>query len=220
MAYADEKRKVRKALLQLLRETDKQTAFSRMLTTSLYDITAENLRKSKEAKEKADEATRSTAPNKTKAQPKVRGAATGNLNVFRPNGFYHAASLDFALGRHPGSYVEGNNYNNTPVPAYTDEEKEDWGLGFGNPLVNPKRDCVYIVRARIDQLRADPMIGGFKLDWKWPAGWVPLDGLGKRHLVEASSNPLYVQRLFLSPATKAQLKDNGVFKARIVAWYQ
>ena len=209
------KKKARERGLRSVYEQPKKSSFGRKTVRTIYDRTDDNTREIKKEKDKKKE-------KKTRPDVRVKGASAGFTTVFRPNGFYHGTQIEFSLHRHPTSFVAGpygsdRGFGNTPSPKYTEDEKQGWGEGWGNPLVNPKRDCVYMVRARVDQLRADPMIGGFKLEWSWPSGWQPVDGLKKVQLVEAASNPLYVTRLFKSPATA--IESGTRFRCRIKAWY-
>jgi hypothetical protein len=207
MAKKVTRTEVREELVRSIHEGRKKSRLP-INVRSIYERVkrSEKKDKSDDKKKKKDD------KEKTRPDVNVVGRSTGNMNSFRPNGFYHGVELDFAIGN-------PDRYGNTPLPAYTDDERETWGQGFGNPLVNPKRDCVYIVRATVSQLRTDPMVGGFKLRWEWPPGWRLIDGQPRIVLVECSSNPLYVERLFLSPALRSQIRNNAVFRCRIRAWY-
>lgn len=191
----------RQDLLDLIYTNSRTSSFDGLLIDSIYKQTANAQKSAASAKKAADKAAKK-APDVN-----VTGAAAGTLVKFQPNGFYFSVTLDFALA------AQGSNH---PSPVLTADEKANWGTGFGNPLVNPKKNCVYVVRAKIDQLRVDPMIGGFKIQWTAPVGWVKVDPLPLTMYVEASSNPLMISRKWRSP--NATLK-NVVFRAKIVAWY-
>lgn len=183
----------RSELIQALKERKKKSSFETILVDSIYRVVADEKKKTKATAKKVDRL--------------VTGKPFGTLVKFQPNGFYFEVVLDFALAK------QGTN---VPVPKLTPEEKADWGTGFGNPLVNPKRNCIYVVRARVDQLRVDPMIGGFRLKWIPPAGWVKADPLPLTHYLESASNPILLARKFRSPSYK---QKNIVFRVQILSWY-
>lgn len=198
----------RQALLDAVYKSERTTSFDRMLVMdTIYDKVKANDTVTKAVvaavKPKASTTTAKAKP----ADVNVTGKPYGSTTRFQPNGFYFATTLDFALAK------QGTN---VPSPALTADEKADWGVGFGNPLVNPKKNCIYVVRATIDQLRVDPMIGGFKLQWIAPSGWVIADGKPAIMYVEASSNPLRIARKYRSPNTTIK---NVVFRVRVLAWY-
>lgn len=194
----------RRVLVQSIYTATRKSSFEKILVNSIYRKVATN---TSTAKKTTAAVKKTQAAVKKIADTQVTGAPTGSLVKFQPNGFYFSASLDFALA--------AQEYN-VPSPALTAEEKTDWGTGYGNPLVNPKKNCIYVVRVKLDQLRVDPMMGGFKLEWTVPAGWTKLDSLPMTHYVEAASNPLLVARKFLSPATPPA---NVVFRVRVLSWY-
>jgi hypothetical protein len=87
-------------------------------------------------------------------------------------------------------------------PAYGDDAGRTYGPlsltpGEGSPDGNKELYC----RCRIGQHRVDPLLQGFKLLWDPPPGWVIVDGLDTHTYDEAVSNPLYVTRVYLTPAT-------------------
>lgn len=201
----------RQELLNLIRAEERATSFDRMLnSSSLYDKMKENAKKVKKIEKKVDPPKPKTSAKAKKPDINVTGKQTGSTTRFQPNGYYFSVKLDFALA----AQMSGDGY--TPSPALTADEKADWGTGFGNPLVNPKKNCIYVVRATIDQLRVDPMIGGFRLQWIAPSGWAIVDGKLSIINVEASSNPILIARKYRSPGTKMK---NVVFRVRVLAWY-
>ena len=126
---------------------------------------------------------------------------------FNPAGYYFGISVDFALG------PQGSN---VPSPALDATERDEWGLSFGNPLVNPHKSTIYMVRATVSQLRVEPLLGGLILRWVRPTGWAWADGQGVQIPVQVASNPLVVTRLVLSPSTTIV---NTGFSISVVAQY-
>ena len=126
---------------------------------------------------------------------------------FNPAGYYFGISVDFALG------PQGSN---TPSPALDATERDEWGLSFGNPLVNPHKNTIYMVRATVSQLRVEPLLGGLILRWVRPTGWAWADGQGVQIPVQVASNPLVVTRLVLSPSSTIV---NTGFSVSVVAEY-
>ncbi|MGV0985002.1 MAG: hypothetical protein ACOYB2_10635 [Limnohabitans sp.] len=201
--------------MELIYNRPRDTAFGRLtnVNTVYSQLAATQKTANATAAAVKPKASSSSTTSSTKKELTISGTSTGTLVKFQPNGFYFGVKLDFALAKQEpfGSVTPA------PSPGLSADEKADWGTGFGNPLVGPKKNCVYVVRATIDQLRVDPMIGGFKLKWVIPAGWramdpMPLDGM----LVEASSNPILLARKFISPNTKIK---NVVFRVLVTAWY-
>ncbi len=127
---------------------------------------------------------------------------------FQPSGRYFSISIDFALG------PQGSN---VPSPALDADERDDWGNYFGNPLVNPHKSTIYMVRATVSQLRTEPLLGGLILRWVRPTGWTWADGQGVQIPVQVASNPLVMTRLVLSPSTT--IVSTG-FAVSIVAQYE
>jgi len=126
---------------------------------------------------------------------------------FNPAGYYFGISVDFALG------PQGSN---VPSPALDATERDEWGLSFGNPLVNPHKNTIYMVRATVSQLRVEPLLGGLILRWVRPTGWAWADGQGVQIPVQVASNPLVVTRLVLSPSSTIV---NTGFSVSVVAEY-
>ena len=131
---------------------------------------------------------------------------------FQPSGYY--ASLDMTFGLGP----QGDN---TPSPAFaTDDEKAEraaWGDTFEKDLTNPRKSCRYLVRVTVDQLRVEPLVGGYDLTWTLPTGWKWQDLLGNTTTHVVTSNPLVVMRLVQSPATAAI--NNSGFSVTISGRY-
>ena len=127
---------------------------------------------------------------------------------FNPAGYYFGISVDFALG------PQGSN---VPSPALDATERDEWGLSFGNPLVNPHKSTIYMVRATVSQLRVEPLLGGLILRWVRPTGWAWADGQGVQIPVQVASNPLVVTRLVLSPSTTI---TNTGFSVSVVGQYE
>lgn len=203
----------RAQILTLLRKEVRTSAFERLTVNSIYDKLAA-------AEKKATTAATASSSNAktTKAKPDINiggGASADAQYRYQPNGMYFSVAITFALAKQ-GTKSPSGGSQGTVSPALTTEEKADWGTGFGNPLVNPKKNAIYVVRATISQLRTDPMIGGFKLKWTAPAGWSRWDPLPMTMLVEASSNPLIISRKFKAPSTKVK---NAVFRCQVIGWY-
>lgn len=201
-------------LLELIRRQTRSSSFERLTTTSVLDHVAAAEKKAAAAAA-AKKPSAKTTKKKKVPDVKIGGGASNAAYRYQPNGMYFSVALSFALA-HQGTKSPSGGSQGTVSPKLTKDEIADWGTGFGNPLVNPKKNCIYVVRATISQLRTDPMIGGFKLKWIAPAGWSRWDPLPLTMLVEASSNPLIISRKFKSPDHKA---TNAVFRCRVVAWY-
>ena len=204
----------RTALLDLAAEQAKRTSFSRQLSqqSTIYD-------RQRVTQSKIQDLAGAIAPPPGTVAAKAKTVADVKIVAklpkgqgFKPNGQYASISLDFALG------PQGSN---VPSPAFTtaaeQEERDNYGLYFGNPLVNPRKSTIYMVRATINLLRVEPLPGGLILKWLRPSsGWVWMDGQPGRTPVQVVSNPLVVIRLVQSPSTTI---TNSGFSCQIVAWY-
>jgi hypothetical protein len=204
---------LRSALLDLAAEATKRTSFSRQLAqqATIYDY-------QRSISTKITDLAGAVTPPPGTAAAKTQAAADVKIvsklprgHGFNPAGYYFTIDVDFALGQ------QGENI---PSPAFaTDAEKEerdDWGLHFGNPLVNPRKSTVYMVRATVSQLRVEPLQGGFILKWTKPSAWTWLDGQPIRTPVQVVSNPLVVTRIALSPSSTI---TKGGFSCQVVAQY-
>lgn len=158
-----------------------------------------------------------TKPSTT-TRPKV------DINIRGKNwegkGYYYQVSMDFALGI---NFNEGDKYlpkpvKNIPKPSLTAEEKANWGLGYGNPLVNPRNWCEYLVRVQIFQPTRDLLIRGYELQWFAPTGWSFVDGQPLKMLVEVTSDPCVIIRKVMSPKT-AKIPNNVVFRVAVLKVY-
>ena len=87
-------------------------------------------------------------------------------------------------------------------PAYGTDAGRTYGasLGITPGVGSPEGNKEFYVRAEVTQHRVDPLLQGFRLDWEPPPGWTAQDGIGGTTYDEAISNPLYVNRVYLSPA--------------------
>jgi len=203
----------RTALLDLARENAKWTAFQRQLSGgSLYDHV-------RVSTSKIFDLAGAIAPPPGTEAAKAKKVADVKIvsklpkgQGFKPNGQYYSVSIDFALG------PQGTN---VPSPAFTTDdeqaERDDWGQYFGNPLINPRKSTVYMVRATVDLLRVEPLPGGLILRWVRPVGWAWVDGQAVQIPVQVASNPVVMTRLILSPSTTI---PTGIgFTVSVVAWY-
>lgn len=87
---------------------------------------------------------------------------------------------------------------------FSDAFGTDAGKGWSDSF-EPEASKQYYWRMVIDQFRVDPLLQGFETRWELPTGWTFVDGLGSILHDEAISNPLYVTRVILSPATVAKV---------------
>jgi hypothetical protein len=161
-----------------------------------------------------EEDEKKSTPSSTKVDVNLRGKG------WEAKGYYYQVSLDFAIGINTSS---GDRWiprpvKNVPKPPLTDEEKENWGLGYSNPLVNPKNWCEYFVRCQILQPTRDLLIGGFSLLWVAPPGWSFVDGQPLKMLVEVTSNPLVIIRKVMSPKT-GEIPNNSTFRVSVLKVY-
>ena len=196
-----------------------QTAFSAMKERTPYTTQARQaVQIASLARQVKDPKTTVTTTSKTTSKVKTVNitAQVRTMGGYRSDGLYYGIDIGFAIARMPthGGVVTGGPA--VPSPVLTQEEKDNWGTGFCNPLVNPHKNCIYVVRAKISQLTVDPLIGGFKLQWVPPAEWGWADGLTRLMYVEATSNPLYVARLFRSPLHTI---TNSVFRVLVLERY-
>jgi hypothetical protein len=202
----------RTALLELATEATKRTSFSRQLSgPTLQDHVRVSTSKIQDlAGAVAPPPGTDAAKAKTLADVKIVSKLPKGQG-FKPNGQYYSVSIDFALG------LQGSN---TPSPAFAtaDEqtERDEWGQFFGNPLVNPRKSTVYMVRATVNLLRVEPLPGGLILRWVRPVGWTWVDGQGVQIPVQVASNPVVMTRLVQTPATTVA---NAGFTVSVVAWY-
>lgn len=208
----------RAALLQLAAEQAKWTSFTRLLSqgTNLYDRQKSQQSRIQDLAGAVASGGGGAAPGTAAAKAKTLAdvkivAKLPKGQGFKPNGQYYSVSIDFALG------PQGDN---VPSPAFaTDDEKEErdeWGQFFGNPLVNPRKSTVYMVRATVDLLRVEPLPRGLILRWVRPVGWTWVDGQAVQIPVQVASNPVVMTRLVRTPATT--IASSG-FTVSVVAWY-
>ena len=87
-------------------------------------------------------------------------------------------------------------------PAYGTDAGRTYGpLSLTPGAGSPEGNKQIYVRCEITQHRVDPLLQGFKTLWEPPPGWTIADGLGATLYDEAISNPVYVTRVYLTPAT-------------------
>jgi hypothetical protein len=87
-------------------------------------------------------------------------------------------------------------------PAYGTDAGRTYGpLGLTPGADSPEGSKEVYCRCRITQHRVDPLLQGFKTLWEPPPGWTIADGLGATLYDEAISNPVYITRVYLTPAT-------------------
>jgi hypothetical protein len=93
--------------------------------------------------------------------------------------------------------------------AFGTDAGKSWSDSF-----EPEASKQYFARMVIDQFRVDPLLQGFETRWELPTGWTFVDGLGSILHDEAISNPLYITRVVLSPATVAKAGFRCVVTAK------
>ena len=87
-------------------------------------------------------------------------------------------------------------------PAYGDDAGRTSGpLSLTPGEDSPEGDKEFYCRCEITQHRVDPLLQGFKCLWDPPPGWTIADGLDTHTYDEAISNPVYITRVYLTPAT-------------------
>ncbi len=87
-------------------------------------------------------------------------------------------------------------------PAYGTDAGRTYGpLSLTPGADSPEGDKEFYCRLLIEQHRIDPLLQGFKCLWDPPPGWVIEDGLDTHTFDEAISNPLYITRVYRTPAT-------------------
>jgi len=202
---------LRQELLDIAARSTKQTSFSRQLAQqpTIYD----RQKAQQDLLQRLYYGGAVTPPPNTPAAAAKQAADVSIVaklprgQGFNPAGYYFGISVDFALG------PQGSN---VPSPVLDATERDEWGLSFGNPLVNPHKSTIYMVRATVSQLRVEPLLGGLILRWVRPTGWAWADGQGVQIPVQVASNPLVVTRLVLSPSTTIV---NTGFSVSVVAQY-
>lgn len=212
----------RAALLELARETAKLTSFARELAqaATLYDHTKSISRKILDLSGAVmpDPSSQTNAAKQKKAADIKIVSKLPKGHGFNPAGYYYGISMDFALGPQgsntPLKYdVNGDSSaafvatdtdptQRADAQAALDLERDEWGLHFGNPLVNPYSDTVYMIRATVSQLRVEPLLGGLILRWVRPVGWTWVDGQSTQIPAQVASNPLVMIRLCKTPTSK------------------
>jgi hypothetical protein len=87
-------------------------------------------------------------------------------------------------------------------PAYGSDAGRTYGpLSLTPGAGSPEGDKEFYVRCRLEQHRVEPLLQGFRTYWDPPPGWVAMDGLTATIYDEAISNPLYINRVYKTPAT-------------------
>ena len=203
---------LRQELLAIAARSTKQTSFSRQLAQqpTIYD----RQKSQQDLLQRLYYGGAVTPPPDTPAAAAKQAADVKIVaklpkgQGFNHAGYYFGISVDFALG------PQGSN---VPSPVLDATERDEWGLSFGNPLVNPHKSTIYMVRATISQLRTEPLLGGLILRWVRPTGWAWADGQGVQIPVQVASNPLVVTRLVLSPSTTI---TNTGFSVSVVGQYE
>ena len=133
--------------------------------------------------------------------PIKKGAAVSVPgNKYSPDGQYYSLIMDFALGniqdKAAGQFMDPKFIR---TPKLSADEIANWGTGWGNPLVDPSTQTPYLMRIRITQHRVEPLLSGFRYLITYPPLWQLVDGRPAWDWVEASSNPLIIIRIFISP---------------------
>ena len=87
-------------------------------------------------------------------------------------------------------------------PAYGSDAGRTYGpLSLTPGSSSPESSKDFYVRCRLEQHRVDPLLQGFRTYWDPPPGWTRVDGLKPTIYDEAISNPLYINRVYHTPAT-------------------
>jgi len=87
-------------------------------------------------------------------------------------------------------------------PAYGGDAGRTYGpLTLTPGSDSPEGGKEFYCRCRITQHRVDPLLQGFRTLWEPPPGWVIADGCKATLYDEAISNPVYITRVYLTPAT-------------------
>ena len=87
-------------------------------------------------------------------------------------------------------------------PAYGVDAGRTYGpLSLTPGGSSPEGGKEFYCRLRLEQHRVDPLLQGFRTYWDPPPGWVGMDGLRATIYDEAISNPLYINRVYRTPAT-------------------
>lgn len=139
---------------------------------------------------------------------------------YKPDGHYYSIDLKLAIDKQNSKVRAQYGRSGTQRPALTADETDDdqWGRSWGNPLVDPSTNTMYLVKCTITQLKIEPLLAGFNIRWKRPRGWVWADGYGSYTLIETVSNPLVVIRRVISPASLPKGTKGG-FSASVVTMY-
>jgi hypothetical protein len=89
-------------------------------------------------------------------------------------------------------------------PAYGTDAGRTYGpLSLTPGAASPEGAKEFHCRIRITQHRVDPLLQAFKTLWEPPPGWTIADGCPATLYDEAISNPVYITRVYLTPATIA-----------------
>jgi hypothetical protein len=103
-------------------------------------------------------------------------------------------------------------------PAYGSDAGRTYGPLMITPGAgSPEGSKEFYVRCMIEQHRVDPLLQGFKTLWEPPTGWTIADGCSATLYDEAISNPVYITRVYLTPA--APTVDVG-FRVIVEAKYR
>lgn len=139
---------------------------------------------------------------------------------YKPDGQYYSLDIAFALAKQDQKVRTKFKRTAAPKPALTKEEtaEDAWGRWRGSTLVNPSTSTLYLIRVRVNQLRIEPLLAGFKLRWTLPPGWLWADGYGSLTVVEVVSNPLVVIRRVISPTTLVKGTKGG-FTCSVLTMY-
>ena len=87
-------------------------------------------------------------------------------------------------------------------PAYGTDAGRTYGpLSLTPGSDSPEGAKEFYCRVRLEQHQVEPLLQGFRTYWDPPPGWVAVDGLKPTIYDEAISNPLYINRVYLTPAT-------------------
>jgi hypothetical protein len=106
-------------------------------------------------------------------------------------------------------------------PAYGDDAGRTYGatMGITPGAGSPEALKEIYVRLEVTQHRVDPLLQGFRCEWEPPPGWTTVDGiaLGGPTWDEAISNPVYITRVFKTPADP---ETTIGFRVRVTAKYK
>lgn len=138
---------------------------------------------------------------------------------YKPDGHYYSIDLKLAIGYQDKTVLAGF-HRGVAKPALTADETDSdkWGRAWGNPLVDPSTNTLYLVKCTLQQLKIEPLLSGFKIRWTLPRGWLWADGYSALTTIETVSNPLVIIRRCISPNSLPKGTKGG-FSASVVTMY-